>query len=287
LYLIGGKPIIFDSLMSPYAALREDRKFGRTGAVLGRLWYFIERSLLRHSDSIITDTRLHTRFLSECFQLPSAKIHAVPVGAVETISVTSPVADQSFNVLFYGSFLPLHGMDIILRAAGLLRDEPIHFTFIGGSGRRLAEFRKSCRSLQLSRFDHLDWVDFGELLNHHVGSAHLCLGGPFGNTPQARRVMTGKAMQCMALGKATVIGEVDEDFGLVDKHNCLLAKQGDPEALAEAIAWGYANREKLSQIGENGRKLYQERLSIKCIVSKMEEVLARYQSPTVSDSGRC
>lgn len=287
LYLFGGKPIIFDSLMSPYAALREDRKFGHTGTVFSGLWYFIERYLLHHTDSIITDTHLHEQFLSECFQLPSAKIHTVPVGAVEIIPVSSVSADQSFNVLFYGSFLPLHGMDIILKAADLLRDEPIHFTFIGGSGRRLAEFRKVCRSLQLSRFDHLNWVDFDELLNHHIGSAHLCLGGPFGDTPQARRVMTGKTMQCMALGKATIVGKVNEDFGLVDKHNCLLVKQGDPEALAEAIAWGYANREQLPTVGENGKKLYQERLSIKCIASKMEEILAKYQSPTVSDSSRC
>lgn len=286
-YLIADKPLIFDSLMSPFAAMRDDRKFGRSGATLSGFWYFVERSILRRADSILTDTRLHEQFLSECFQLPQMKIHAVPVGAVETIPIASSRTDQFFNVLFYGSFLPLHGMGIILQAAALLRDYPIYFTFIGGSGRRLAEFRQLCRSLRLSRFNHLSWVEFDELLNHYIGSAHLCLGGPFGDTPQARRVMTGKTMQCLALGKATVVGEVAEEFGLVDKHNCLLVKQGDPEALAEAIAWGYDNREQLPQIGENGKKLYQERLSVERIASVLAKILVNYKLLANSDISQC
>ena len=51
------------------------------------------------------------------------------------------------------------------------------------------------------------------------------------------------------MGKATVIGRIDEDPGFIDRVNCLLVKQGDAVALADAIRWGYSHRGMLAEIG--------------------------------------
>ncbi|MBK8750229.1 MAG: hypothetical protein IPL99_00620 [Candidatus Competibacteraceae bacterium] len=127
-WLIGQKPLIFDSLMSPHAALRDDRKFGRLGGIISYPWYFVEKALLRRADSVLTDTQLHVEFLTNHFQLCHSSIHAVPIGAVYRSLVhshNSELPNQPFKVLFYGSFLPLHGMEVILRAVALLSDLPI------------------------------------------------------------------------------------------------------------------------------------------------------------------
>ena len=108
-------------------------------------------------------------------------------------------------------------------------------------------------------------MEFDELINTEIPNADICLGGPFGNTDQARRVITGKTSQCLALGKPLIIGEIDEKHGFVDKQDCLLVPQGNPEALVEALRWAYSHREQLALIGEQGRAIYAEKLSIKVI----------------------
>lgn len=274
-WLIGRKPLIFDSLMSPHAALCDDRKFGWLGSVFGYPWYFVEKIILQQADRVLTDTRLHVEFLANRFQLHRSRIYVVPIGAVEHQRILQNSLDQNdqFFILFYGSFLPLHGIKVILQAAALLRDLPIYFTFIGGDGRGLFEFQKLSQSLQLQRLEYLKWVDFDELLDYYVFRANLCLGGPFGNTPQARRVVTGKTVQCLAMKKATIIGDIADDVGFVDKYNCLLVKQGSPTALATAIEWAYLNRDQLALIGKHGGELYRKNFSSIYIAKMLKMVL--------------
>ena len=263
-WLIGRKPLIFDSLMSPHSALRDDRKLGWLGSVISHPWYFLEKAILHQADSVLTDTRLHVEFLADHFNLCRSSIYAVPIGALDRLPIDSnrsEPSDKKFNVLFYGSFLPLHGIAIILRAAAMLRHLPIFFTFIGGGGSSLRQFQRWCQLLQLQNYHHLRWVDFDSLLDEYIAEAALCLGGPFGDTPQARRVVTGKTVQCLAMQRATVIGDIAEDFGFIDKYNCLLVRQGDPAALASVIEWAYLNQDQLLIIGKRGHELYQEGFS--------------------------
>jgi hypothetical protein len=278
--LVGNKPIVLDALMSPYASLSRERKFGTLGVVAASAWRILESSILNDADLVLTDTTPHLRFYEDEFSLPPDKLLALPVGAEESGAIISTTkldnATQDKNemgVLFYGSFLPLHGVDIILDAASLLRELPIRFDFVGGNSRQARKFKTDCANKGVTRYTHRPWVSFDELINVTIPEADLCLGGPFGDTEQARRVITGKTSQCLALGKPTIIGEIDEMHGFVDKQNCLLIPQGNPEALAEVLRWAYENRDQLEVIGEHGRSIYAEKLSIKVIRERLGKTI--------------
>ncbi len=277
-WLTRSKPLIFDSLLSPTAALIDEQKQGKLGVQIGRWLMPFERAILQRADLVLTDTQLHVRFLCQRFQLPPAKVQALPVGADESLpSLPARVDNTRFEVLFYGSFLPLHGMDIMLQAAAQLRDQPIHFTFIGGTGQNLRQFAQLRQHYDLGEtVTHIQWVEFDELIQHYIPQADLGLGGPFGNTPQAQRVVTGKTSQFLALGKATVIGQIDEAVGFIDKQNCLLVPQGNVTALAEAILWASQHRTTLPSLGQAGLQLYQSRLSIEQIAHGLQLILEPY-----------
>lgn len=81
--------------------------------------------------------------------------------------------------------------------------------------------------------------------------------------------MTGKAQQCLALGKATLIGTTAEDHGFRDRENCLLVDQADAEALGTAIEWAFHNQSSLEGIGLRGRELYASRFSIDVIAGRL------------------
>lgn len=271
-----GKPLILDHLMSPYDSLvREKRQIAEEG-IIAKLLYVYEKSTLKCSDAVLTDTAAHQVYFSQLFQVDPGKIHAIPVSTDEELFKRSSVGgrgeERSFRVLFYGSLLPLHGVDIILEAASILRDKPILFVIVGGKGRSLASFRKQIDDLDLSNVIHKRWVDY-DRLPQLIMTADLCLGGPFGNTGQARRVIAGKTFQFLAMEKATVVGRTDQAHGFEDRKNCILVNQGDAEELASAIAWAFAHKDKLGEIGQRGRELYVTDYSIDIVKSRLRTVL--------------
>jgi len=265
-------------MMSPYDSLVNERRLCRKGGLLERFIYRYERYVLHHAELVLTDTPLHQAYFTELFQLPSDKVRAVPVSTDERLFVkrngARPRRQQTdpFEVFFYGSFLPLHGIDVIVAAACALSDKPVRFTLVGG-GRGMGERLRKRVGNHGVPIRHQAWVPYEEL-PRWIEEADLCLGGPFGNTGQARRVITGKTFQFLAMGKPAVIGKTDGDFGFVDKDNCLLIPQGDEKALTEAIAWAMTHPEALSSIGNRGRVLYENRYSLDSVKASLEDVLA-------------
>lgn len=269
-----GKPLIFDEFMSPSDALMSEGKMGGIGKLLGIFVKPLEWLCLILSRRCLTDTVCHQKFISSSFGVSEDKIDVVYVGAIdEEQAVASQESDGPLNVLFYGTFLPLHGMDVLLHACKQLESQPVHFRIIGGSGRALQRFTNQMKELELTNVTHDLWVDFEKLRTEVIPNADLCLGGPFGGTPQARRVITGKAFQFLAQGKPTVIGRTDEPIPFADRENCLLVEQDDAEAIADAISWAAANHSMLPVIGAAGRSLFQTEFSAGALAKQLEASL--------------
>lgn len=262
-----GKTLIFDHMMSPYDSIVNERRMCRKGGWLDRLIFIYEKSLLHHANLILTDTTLHRDYFIKLFDLPLKKINPIPVSTDEFLFLqranASSMTDSrdSFEVFYYGSFLPLHGVEVILEAARILSDLPIRFTLIGGSRQLIKRFIEMKKRFNLKNVIHMPSVDY-EQLPVWINKADLCLGGPFGNTGQARRVITGKTFQFLAMRKPTVVGIIDAEYGFRDKDNALVVPQGDGDALAGAIRWAFRNQAQLSDIGQRGQALYMKEFSI-------------------------
>ena len=273
-----GKPLILDHMMSPYDSLINEKKRLASGGFLSRIIYWYEKSLLQWADLVLTDTPMHQAYFADLFGLNREKIYSVHVAADETLFTPcarhySPHSlSKPFEVFFYGSFLPLHGTDIILRAAALLKYQPVHFTLVGGNKQNLQAFKDLYAELRLTNITHTPWVEYTEI-PHLACEADLCLGGPFGNTGQAGRVITGKTYQFLALGQPTVVGLIAPNEHFINQTNCLLVTQGNPEALASAIDWAIQHRTLLPEIGRKGYELYQRKFSVACLRDRLKVIL--------------
>lgn len=273
-----GRPLIFDHMMSPYDSLLNERKTIRRGGAIAKLVYLYERSALNCSRQVLTDTDLHREYFQGLFRLPPGKVVAIPVGADEEVFHPVKAGEVSgprtgFEVLFYGSFLPLHGVDVILQAASLLRHLPIHFTLIGGSNASRPATEATIRQMNLEQVTLAPWVEL-EALPGLIASADVTLGGPFGGTGQAYRVVTGKTFQVLAIAKPVIIGESGGDYGFRDKGNCLVVPQGDAEALARAIEWAFRHPPELVALGQRGYDLYRSRYSVRQVAEQLRPVLS-------------
>ena len=268
---------IFDEMMSPFDSLANERKkFGKNSIILKLLGY-IEKSILIDADKIITDTNLHKQYISKQFQIKKEKIIPVPVGTIQNESENSyslSYDNSLFSVFTYATFLPLHGMDVISEAVNLLGGLPIKFIIMGGKNNE-ALARKFCDDIKLKDsgyFEYNKWIEYSKL-NSYISRASICLGGPFGGTGQAKRVITGKTQHFLYMKKPVIVGEIDEPIGFKDKYNCLLIKQNSPKDLANAIKWCFQNQQNLRSIGSRGRKLFDTSMSYSAISHVLEDII--------------
>jgi glycosyltransferase involved in cell wall biosynthesis len=279
--ITAGKPLIYDEFLNPYLwTIEEHGKFGPKNPVSWPVWLYVGFTL-RTADAVLSDTELHARYSYENFKIDPGKFTTLYVGTDEElfqVATEKKVSKkgESFNVFFYGNFLPLHGIEIIVEAAERLANFPIKFTIIGGANRKsdMKRFLNVIKSKGLTNVVHLAWVAMEELPKY-IDQADLCLGGPFGNTPQAKLVITGKTYQFLAMGKATIVGQVNEHVGFKDKENCLIVRQGSAEALADAIRWAQAHTKELEAIGTRGKELYLAVFSQEAQVDKLNLVLEK------------
>lgn len=279
-----GKPLIFDHMMSPYDSLIHEKQRLLPRSWLARFIHWYEKGILNKADLVLTDTIMHQTYFAKLLDINPRKIFPLHVAADETIfSPCTPqirtAPSEVLSVFFYGSFLPLHGIDVILQAASRLRGQPIAFTLVGGHKQDLRPFHALCSELDLFNVTHIPWIEYVDL-PQWACQADVCLGGPFGNTGQARRVITGKTFQFLALGRPTVVGLAEKNDQFINQHNCLLVPQGDPEALAASIAWAADHRQELAEIGRRGYELYQQEFSVARLREQLEMILHHALLPT-------
>lgn len=217
-------------------------------------WFY--RKLLESTDLILTDTDSHADLSAWLTGVSRDKYLMIPVGTDEaTFDVVEPDDSEAdaFTVLYYGSMLPLHGVDKVIKAAVKMNKKPVRFVLIGGSSKIAHQAAFAVGNG--ANIDYKAWVEF-ETLPSVIRSADLCLAGPFGNTYQSNYVITGKAFQYMAMGKPMVVGKNKESHVFRDKRDALIVEQGDADALVNTIEWAMRNRTRLRAIGLKGQQLY-------------------------------
>lgn len=278
-WLVGKKSkIVFDELISPYDVWINERKTFRENSLVARLVYRIEKAILSDADYLITDSRKQAEHYVQLYGVPIEKFKVIRGSVDENLfspSATPRKLDfpEPFVVFTYSTFIPLHGMEFILPAAELLKDLPIRFLIVGGKGKKLADFLHEREVRGLNNISHMAWINFNELPTY-IRGASICLGGPFGSSNQAQRVITGKALQFLACESPTVIGNTGETKGIFfDKKNCLLVEPGSAQAIADAIRWAFQHPGELPEIARQGRKTYTEFYSMDVLTRNLNSFI--------------
>jgi glycosyltransferase involved in cell wall biosynthesis len=233
------RPIIFNPLITLTDTLIDDRRTIRATGVLARGIRAVDALSLRLADAILVDTPENGAYLTRTFGVGPDRLFAVPVGADEetfALRECNGYVDimPGITVLFYGTMIPLQGVDTIVRAAKLLQgDGETHFEIIG-TGQMLASVQSLARELGVQNVDFVQRVPFAEL-PRRIECADVVLG-IFGETEKAGRVVPNKVYQAMAMGAAIVTRDSSAQRAvLADGSSALLVPPGDPKALADAI----------------------------------------------------
>jgi len=226
-------PVVFDPFISLFDTVVEDRGLAGPRSALGRLLAFLDRRACRAADLLLADTPDHAERFSELTGVPRERFRVLPVGADDSLFRPRAVPPEPGSVLFYGTYIPLHGVHTILAAAARLRDRPLRFKLIG-AGQERARAEAFVREHRLAHVELAEPVPL-ERLPDEIARSWLCLG-IFGTSGKASRVIPNKIFQCLAVGRPVLTGETPAVTGAFAPDEVATVPPGDPEALAEAIA---------------------------------------------------
>lgn len=184
--MLTNKPILFDAFLSVYDTLCFDRHVYKPKSVVGQITFWLDRASCMLADQVLLDTQAHAEYFQQTFDIPDNKFRSLFVGCDEGIFYPRPRRNTTPLVLFYGSFLPLQGIEVIVRAAKLLEGRPnIHFRIIG-TGLEAAHIRALSKELDIHNISFLPPVQI-EQLPEQIQEAEICLGGHFGSSGKASR----------------------------------------------------------------------------------------------------
>lgn len=233
-------PVAWNVFISLYDTIIEDRRLWRSNSMRAKVLYSIERFALRCPQLVFMDTRAHARRLESLFSLPNGRVGEVWVGVESSVFATHSeppgITSDSANlrVLFYGQFIPLHGIPVIVEAARLLKHAPVSWTLIG-RGQEQVKVRAMIDAEPLPKLRWIDWVNYDEL-RQHLAASDICLG-IFGISKKAASVIPNKVFQIVAAGRPLITRDSDairELLGHAPPCTYLIPPD-DPAALAAAI----------------------------------------------------
>jgi glycosyltransferase involved in cell wall biosynthesis len=257
------KPLVLDVFMSLYLIAFE-RGLTSGHAVTGRLIHRLEHIACRLPDLLILDTPAYVRWFQERYGLDPGRFRLVPTGADDRVFF--PVGsdrrpDGMFRVLYYGTFIPNHGVDQIVEAARILKNEPhIHFE-LAGEGPAKAEAVARVQEYALTNVSFPGWLD-QPALRRTAAEADLCLGA-FGLTPQSMMTVQNKIYEGLAMGRVVVTGDsptVRE--ALCHGEQVYLCQRDDPKDLARSIRQLYGDPQLRHHLAGAGHRRFQEEFSL-------------------------
>ena len=272
---IRGTPVVFDIFISLYDTVVSDRGLTSRASLLATLMRAADRMACRASDLVLADTPADAEYFAELTGVPLDRFRVLWVGAREHLFHPVSSIDPDPNlVLFYGTFIPLHGLETIVRAAKRLELDGIRFRIIG-DGQKRNDIDQLISELHIKNIERVGLIPL-ECLRDEIAGAGICLG-IFGTTAKASRVVPNKVYECIAIGRPVVTADTPAIHSAFNRTEVQTVPPGDADQLANAIRCLRAHhlaREQMAIAGrERFRRDYSEDALSRLLISHLDELL--------------
>ena len=267
-------PLIYDYFISKFQTYYDDRKvFSRKNMPFKLLKYAFLYCLdyfeCHLSDIIILDTNTHIKYFNAKYNLRKKKFRRILVGAEPIFSISNNAVKRRGNgekikVGFWGTYIPLHGIEFIIKAADVLKDDKRIIFSLLGRGQTYKKNFELAKSLKLNNLEFYDLVPLNEL-PHFISKCDIALG-IFGKGEKALCVIPNKIFEAIQMKVPIITSNTPASNELfTHRENIFLCQRADPKSISEGILELVNNRDLRLKIAENAFRIYKEKTCLKCI----------------------
>ncbi|MBD8139589.1 glycosyltransferase [Frigoribacterium sp. CFBP 13605] len=198
-----GAALVVDGFVGQYETAVDDWRRVSPASPAALRFRVLDAAAVRCADLYLIDTEPRAAEIVRRHG-PSAAVVPLAVGAPAWATRQPPAPPHdALRVLYYGGYIPLHGVDLVVDALTLIgARRRVEVVLVGdGPARRAVETRVRRAGLG-DRCTFVDAVPEGELLAH-IARADVVLG-VFGSSAKARGVVANKVWQGLACGRTVV-----------------------------------------------------------------------------------
>ena len=236
------------------------------GSVIYKYFHFVSKRIYRQMDKILITSRMFSDYFRDEFGIKRDRIEYLPQYAECIFNQISPrEEDGIFNFMFAGNIGAVQSVETVIRAARMLKDEPVKFHIVGG-GTDLERLQKLGKDLEnIIFYGRKPLQEMPEI--YAKADAMLVT---LADDPVLSLTLPGKVQSYMAVGKP-IIGAINGETKILIKDaQCgFCGKANDAAELAENIK-RFIESEDRATMGKNARKYYEENFQKKIFMDKLE-----------------
>lgn len=224
-----------DYFLSLFDTVILDRKMYKQHGFMAKLFFYLDRWLLRSSKTVITDTDTNSKRYCAIFSISNDVFIRFFVGSRLTLEdLPEKLLSKrpaSVQVGWVGSFIPLHGIQIILQSALELKNLDVQFHLIGdGQDFDNAKYYIKEHSLENVRlYGKCNFAESMQILRQ----CDACLG-IFGGSDKSKSVIPFKVFDYLYLGKF-IITQSSPAFNEINALGQIKLIEADASAIAKSI----------------------------------------------------
>ncbi|MEO0162609.1 MAG: glycosyltransferase family 4 protein [candidate division WOR-3 bacterium] len=224
--------------------------------------------LINRAD-VITAISNHTA--TELRGIVKKDIHLIPF-SITVDFLGGAISDENF-ILFVGRHVERKGVHVLIEAFRMIHEEIPHDIIIVGDGPERRKWEKMSLDYGLGRrIKFTGWVSKEDLHNYYRTCSFFVLPAIYdkhGDTEGLGVVM----IEAMSYSKPVIASNVGGITDVViNGYNGLLVKDNDPKELAEAIKRLVHDEALRKRLGDNAKKVIDERFNWDKIVDKLIEL---------------
>lgn len=244
-----GKRIVVDYYVSHYDSIVMDRKACREKSLRGRVLLLKEQLLIRVADRLIFLNQSESNYYLSVvgMDICRTKTLVLPlcVDYMQEAMVESSkkkqkstrLDDQRYCVCWWGSYIPLHGLDKLITAMSLLESSDIILYIFGDNESTSTPYKHLVEQMDLSSrvsFDNSKTFINGKLGPWLDENCDLAVGN-FGNSDKAKTVLVNKVVDSLALKLPCLTMHTKAASELLDQYDCLNYCENNPQDIAQAL----------------------------------------------------
>ncbi|MGB3144336.1 MAG: glycosyltransferase [Maribacter sp.] len=275
------KKIVSDFYISYYETRVFDRKWTSVNSLMAKIYRMYDLALLK-TEKVFFLNQSEANYYIKTVQKGNREI--LVNSAILPLCVdTRPKARlkyflneqrKSINICWWGSFIPLHGLDKIIEAARILKDNKIEFKLhlFGDSKKKGLPFQKIIEEKKLTGqvflYDSYTFSN-GRLEKYLIKNCDLALGA-FGDSKKAKTVITNKLIDALSMSipvMTTFSLGVQEYF---ENERDLFLCNNNPAEMADVIIKITSlSDDKINKIVKNASKKFEANFSYNVFKAKL------------------
>ena len=267
-------PLIADAYISVWDSAVRDRNVVGPGRWPDRFLRWLEGRALRTADAVLVDTVANRDWMLAEFGLSPGAVFAIPLAIDDDALLALPAiqAGKPLHASFVGTFVPLHGIEVLIDAVKRIQDpDRILFHFVG-DGQEAGKLERAIAQGVEGFTWERGWQSHDQVIAA-IGNSDVSFG-VFGGAAKASRVLPFKLYLALAAGRAVV---TQCDFSLPEgvPDPPFLSTGADPTEVASLLQTLCENPSLCRSSAQAGRNYYREWLGERGILVAWKALLAK------------